>query len=121
MSVVARLVTLVDLRDEGLEGQMSFSARQEAVLVDDRRVLLLDDRGWTSSLVRAIAEPDSPQDVPDFWDVTSAWAYLAGILRHQGVAADADELKGLPHDVVLSERVLALLGRDPETPAPTTP
>jgi hypothetical protein len=39
--------------------------------VDDRRVLLLDDRGWTSSLVRAIAEPDSPQDVPDFWDVTS--------------------------------------------------
>jgi hypothetical protein len=150
MSVVARLVTLVDLRDDGLEGQMSFSARQEAVLVDDRRVLLLDDRGWTSSLVRAIAEPDSPQDVPDFWDVTSAeeieetsrwvvgpdepfdgrsqevmerdhWAYLAGILRQQGVAADADELKGLPHDVVLSERVLALLGRDPETPAPTTP
>jgi hypothetical protein len=42
------------------------------------------------------------------------WAYLAGILRQQGLAANTDDLKGLPHDVVLSERVLALLGRDPE-------
>jgi hypothetical protein len=30
-------------------------------------------------------------------------------LRQQGVAANANELKGLPHDVVLSERLLALL------------
>jgi hypothetical protein len=145
MSVVARLVTLVDLRDDDRGGQMSFSARHEAVLEDGRQLLLLDDRGWSTSLLRPAAEPDSPRDVPDFWAVTSVdeieetsrwvvgpdepfegrsqedmerdhWTYLAGILRQQGVAADADELKGLPHEVVLSERLLALLGRHPEAP-----
>jgi hypothetical protein len=145
MSVVARLVTLVDLRDNDLGGQMSFSARHEAVLEDCRHLLLLDDRGWSSSFLRTTADSDSPRDVPDFWATTSRedieetarfvvgpdepfdgrsqedmegdhWAYLSGILRQQGVATDADELKGLPHDVVLSERVLALLGGDPEAP-----
>jgi hypothetical protein len=145
MSVVARLVTLVDLRDDDRRGQMSFSARHEAVLEDGRHLLLLDDRGWSSSLLRTTADSDSAEDIPDFWAVTSRedieettrfvvgpdepfdgrsqedmegehWAYLAGILRQQGVAADADELKGLPHDVVLSEQVLVLLGRDPEAP-----
>jgi hypothetical protein len=149
MSVVARLVTLVDLRENDLGGQMSFSARHEALLEDGRHLLLLDDRGWTSSLLRTTAD-SAARDVPDFWAVTSQegleqtarsvvgpdepfggrsqedmerdhWAYLAGILRRQGVAADADELKSLPHDIVLSERVLALLGRDPEATAPTSP
>jgi hypothetical protein len=145
MSVVARLLTLVDLRDNDLEGQMSFSARHEAVLEDGRHLLLLDDRGWSSSFPRTTADSDSARDVPDFWATTSReeieettrfvvgpdepfgersqedmerdhWAYLAGILRQQGVAADADGLKDLPHDIVLSERLLALLGRHPEAP-----
>jgi hypothetical protein len=145
MSVVARLVTLVDLRDNDLGGQMSFSARHEAVLEDGRHLLLLDDRGWSSSFPRTTADSDSARDVPDFWATTSReeieettrfvvgpdepfgersqedmerdhWAYLAGILRQQGVAADADGLKDLPHDIVLSERLLALLGRHPEAP-----
>ena len=145
MSVVARLVTLVDLRENDLEGQMSFSARHEAVLADGRHLLLLDDRGWTTSLLRPTTYSDSARDVLDFWASMSRgdieettrfvvgpdepfggrsledmeedhWAYLAGILRQQGVPADADELKGLPHDVVLSERLLALLGRHPEAP-----
>jgi hypothetical protein len=145
MSVVVRLVTLVDLRDSDLGGQMSFSARHEAVLEDGRHLLLLDDRGWSTSLLRATADSDSAEDVPDFWAVTSRddieetarqvvgpdepfdghsqgdmerdhLVYLAGILRQHGVAVDADELKGLPHDVVLSERLLALLGRRLEGP-----
>ena len=140
MGVVARLVTLVDLRDTDLDGHMSFSARHEAVLEDGRHVLLLDDRGWSSSFLRTTGDSGSARDVPDFWATTSReeieettrfvvgpdepfggrsqedmerdhWAHLAGILREQGVAANADELKGLPHDVVLSERVLALLDR----------
>jgi hypothetical protein len=144
---VARLLTLVDLVENQIGAQVSFSARQEAVLVDDRRVVLLDDRGWSSSLLLATADSGSgsPRDVDDFWTVTSIeeiaetsrwvvgpdepfdgrsqedmerghWTYLTEILRQQGVAVDADELKGLPHDVVLSERVLALLGRGPEVP-----
>ena len=145
MSVVAHLVTLVGLRDNDLGGQLSFSALHEAVLEDGRHLVLLDDRGWSSSLPRTTADSDSARDVPDFWTTTSRedieetarfvvgpdepfegrsqedmegdhWAYLAGILRQHGVAADADELKGLPHDVVLSEQVLALLGRDSEAP-----
>jgi hypothetical protein len=145
MSVVTRLVTLVDLRDNDLGGQMSFSARHEAALEDGRHLLLLDDRGWSTSLLRTTADSDSAEDVPDFWDVTSRedieetarqvvgpdepfdghaqedmerdhWTYLAGILRQEGVAVDADELKGLPHDVVLSERLLVLPGRRLEAP-----
>jgi hypothetical protein len=38
---------------------MSVSARHEAVLVNGRRVLLLDDRGWSAS------------GPPDIWAVTS--------------------------------------------------
>jgi hypothetical protein len=39
------------------------------------------------------------------------WAYLSDVLRQHGVVVDALDLKRLPHDVVLSERLLARLGR----------
>ena len=150
MAAVARLVTLVDVNDGAAEGQMSLSARQEAVLVDGRRLLLLGDRGWSSSLRisrGAVPGGDSwPRDMPDIWAVTSAeeiegtarvvvgpdepfdgcsqadmeaahWEYLAGILRQQGVVVDPRELKRLPHDVVLSERLLARVGRTPGDPS----
>ncbi len=41
------------------------------------------------------------------------WAQLTEVLRRQGIDADALELKRLPHDVVLSERLLARVGHDP--------
>jgi hypothetical protein len=41
------------------------------------------------------------------------WAQLTGVLRQQGTVAYTPDLKGLPHDVVLSERLLALVGDDP--------
>jgi hypothetical protein len=146
MAAVKRLLTLVDLNYDMRHGsQTSFSACHEALLDDGRRVLLLDDRGWSSSIRRATGDSDSPPDVPDFWAVTSAeeieetsrsvvgpdepfggrsqadmerdhWAYLAEILRQQGVAVNADELTGLPHDVVLSDRVLLLFGRGAGAP-----
>jgi hypothetical protein len=137
MAVVTRLVTLVDVRDE-VTGprQMSVSALHEAVLEDGRRVLLLDDRGWTSA---ALTYGESRRDQLDTWALTSVedieetarvvvgpdeppdgysqeeaetdhWAYLADVLRKQGVVVDALELKRLPHDVVLSERLLARIG-----------
>ena len=71
MSVVARLVTLVDLRDNDLGSQVSFSARHEAVLEDGRHLLLLDDRGWSTSLLRSTTDSDSAEDILDFWAVTS--------------------------------------------------
>jgi hypothetical protein len=134
MSAVVRLVTLVDVSEEAPEGaQMSVSARHEAELENGRRVLLLDDRGWTSS---ARTTSSRPEDQPDVWAVISAeeieetarfvvgpdepaegrsqedaeadhWACLAGVLRQQGITVDALELKRLPHDVVLSEPLRA--------------
>lgn len=145
MVAVARLVTLVDVRDDVPDaGWMSVSARHEAVLGDGRRVPLLDDRGWSASLKRCRVDEGragdpTRDDVPDIWAVTSIadieeearavvgpdepfdghsqedmeadhWAYLAHILWQQGVPVDAEELKRLPHEVVLSERLLARVG-----------
>jgi hypothetical protein len=144
MAAVTRLVTLVDLNAENSDAhQMSVSALHEAVLEDGRRVLLLDDRGWTASALRASwgeADSESRPEQLDTWALTSVedveatarvvvgpdeppegrsqedaeadhWAYLADMLRQQGVVVDALELKRLPHDVVLSERLLARIGR----------
>jgi hypothetical protein len=113
---------------------MSVAARHEAVLDDGRRVILLDDRGWTSGLrgagveedtdawrfatereisetARVVVGPDEP-----FGGRTQAdmerdhWRALADKLGADGVVVDADELRKLPHDVVLGERLCARLG-----------
>jgi len=44
------------------------------------------------------------------------WAQLAGVLGGHGIAADTRDLERLPHDVVLSERLLARVGHDPNDP-----
>ena len=142
MADVTHLVTLVDVDDENSDArQMSVSARHEAALADGRRVLLLDDRGWAESELRASGMGEVPRrDQSDIWAMTSVehieetarvvvgpdeppdgysqeemeaghWDYLAGVLREQGTVVEALELKRLPHDVVLSERLLARIGR----------
>ena len=146
MSAVARLVTFVDLAEEvGDTRQMNVSARHEAVLLDGRRVLLLDDRGWSSSALTAFQAGDASdrdskrEQQPDIWAMTSVedieqtarmvvgpdeptdgfsqedaeqghWAYLSDVLRQHGIVVDALDLRRLPHDVVLSERLLARVG-----------
>jgi hypothetical protein len=135
MPSVTRLETVADLRERADPREMSVSARHEAVLDDGRRVTLLDDRGWASTLhgpgvneetdawqlasereiqetARAVVGPDE-----QFGDRTQAdmerdhWNWLADKLGSEGVAVDADELRRLPHDVVLSERLRGRLGR----------
>jgi hypothetical protein len=146
-SAVTRLVTFVDLADGvGDTRHMAVSARHEAVLSDGRHVVLLDDRGWSSSLRTAFYAGDASdrdflrEQRPDIWATTSVeeieqearmvvgpdepssgfsqedaeqghWAYLSDVLRRHGVVVDALDLRRLPHDVVLSERLLARLGR----------
>jgi hypothetical protein len=149
MSVVARLVTIVDIHGPVDDARrMSLSARHEAVLADGRHVLLLNDRGWASSLgvasgnpgvsgdrterldiwawtsiadveetARVVVGPDEPFDGHSHEDMArDHWAALAGIMRGGGVAVDARELRRLPHEVVLTDRLLARLGRDPDGP-----
>jgi len=120
---------------------ISVSARHEAVLEDGRRLLLLDDRGWTEAL-----RGDGADAVGDLWALTSErdvvetarvvvgpdeafggrtqddmetdhWNALAATLRAAGVVICADELRRLPHDVVLSDRLRARLGRGRGEPA----
>lgn len=67
MSAVTRLVTFVDLNDADDAGpasrrMMSVTARHEAVLADGRRVVLLDDRGWSEQLVVVECGKRSEQD-----------------------------------------------------------
>jgi hypothetical protein len=147
VSTVTRLLTFVDLAEEvGDTRQMNVSARHEAVLLDGRRVLLLDDRGWSSSALTAFQAGDASdrdskrEQQPDIWAMTSVedieqtarmvvgpdeptdgfsqedaeqghWAYLSDVLRQHGIVVDALDLRRLPHDVVLSERLLARVGR----------
>lgn len=106
---------------------MSVFARHEAVLVDGRRALLLEDRGWSVSgpsiiwatttvqdivaTARMVVGPDGPFGGRSRKDMeTDHWVHLTEVLRRQGVAADPRELTLLPHDVVLSERLLARIG-----------
>src|SRR5262245_44399517 len=131
MDGVTRLVTFVDIRDPAAPGHMSVSARHDAVLSDGSRVLLLDDRGWSSSLpggvgpdlwasvsleeiedtARVVVGPDEPFGGQSREDADEAhWAYLADILLQKGVAVDPAELKRVPHDVVLAPRVLERVG-----------
>lgn len=136
MTVVDRFVTYVDLSD-AVTGprRMSVSARFEAVLADGRNLTLLDDRGWTSSLhgdggdqpadvrawtsiediettARSVVGPDEPTDGRTHEETAIGhWAFLADALGRQGVEVDARELEGLPHDVVLGERLRAWITR----------
>ena len=130
MGPVARLVTFVDVNDLVADvRQMSVSARLEAVLVDGRHVLLLDDRGWTESgtpniwattsfedivdTARTVVGPDEPFGGRSQESMEADhWAYLCRILRQRGVVAVALELRRLPHDVVLSERLLVRVSRN---------
>ena len=135
-----RLVTSVELDDAGDPQAQHFSALHEAVLADGRRLTLLDDRGWggrafrfdgrTAHAIEAfeawsfltreeierearmVVGPDeafgghSQEDMED-----DHWAHLADVLRARGITIEPPELRRLPHEVVLGERLLAALDR----------
>ena len=78
MARVTRLLTLVDIDDADDDGpnarRMSVTARQAAVLEDGRRVVLLDDRGWSGQLGAAWTDDAPP---PQGWQeaLPSIWAF----------------------------------------------
>lgn len=113
-------MTFVDV-DDRADDTISVSARHEAELADGSRVLLLNDRGWSSTAswaalsvqdaqttTRIVVGPDEPFGDRSQEDMEADhWISLQRIAQWQGVVTDAAELKRLPHDVVLSERLLA--------------
>jgi hypothetical protein len=123
MTAVKRLVTFADIVDASSE-RVEVAARHELELTDGRRVLLLDDRGWGSSrswakisvesvqrTTRMVVGPDEPPAGRSQEDMEALhWGALQEAAQRQGVMVDAGELRKLPHDVVLSERLLARIG-----------
>lgn len=132
MAGVVRLLTVADLHERADPHELAVSARHEAVLDDGRHVVLLDDRGWTERLrgagpdadiwqglserhiaetARVVVGPDEPFGGRTQRDMEeSHWAWLAAKLGADGVAVEAAELRRLPHDVVLGDRLRARLG-----------
>jgi hypothetical protein len=74
---VTHLLTVVDVDgadDDGPVGRrISVEVRHDAVLADGRHVVLLDDRGWSSSL--GVFSTDGASPPPDWRDrLPSAWS-----------------------------------------------
>ncbi len=141
VTAVTRLITYTDVHDWVGQppDQLSFSAVLMAQLVDGRQIVLLEGRGWSegarfagggappdqwSSVTREAIEetavvvvgPDEPAPGQSQEEAARThWSYLAGVLDAQGVAASADDLRSLPHVVVLSDRLLARVADRPLT------
>jgi hypothetical protein len=59
-----------------------------------------------------VVGPDEPFNGSSQEDAAQGhWAYLSDVLGQHGVVVDALDLRRLPHDVVLSDRLLARVGR----------
>ena len=114
--------------DDRADGHIAVAALHELELADGRRVGLLADRGWSSSAgwasasvadvvatARVVVGPDEPFGEQTPAEAVDAhWAWLAEGAQAQGATVDADELRQLPHDVVLSPRLLARIGGRPD-------
>ncbi|KRE38918.1 hypothetical protein ASG73_00675 [Janibacter sp. Soil728] len=108
--------------------RMSFVVLHLAVLDDGRRVTLLDDRGWGAAGspdlwerttvdeiaddARTVVGPDEAYGDHSQYDMADEhWARLATTLREHDVIISGTDLGLLPHDVELSQRLRARLGR----------
>jgi hypothetical protein len=111
--------------------EQSFLVSEFAVLDDGRRVTLHGERGFTAA-VRSTG-PDDPGDLrhhetiesltadvltvvlPDDDDDPEAhpWDWLAGLARARGLDVGPDDLRSLPYEVCLTERVHRWLGAGP--------
>ncbi|TDC98051.1 hypothetical protein E1181_31045 [Saccharopolyspora terrae] len=123
MQAGARLVTWVDADDRAAGRNVSASAQHELELADGRRVLLLDDRGWSSSggwtstsveavreTARAVVGPDEPADGQSRAEAEAEhWAHLAAAALRQGVSVSPAELAQFPHEVNIGDRLLQRL------------
>ena len=133
---VVGLVAWCDLvpahRSTASPGSVCFDVAELAELADGRRVVLhAGERGFSVSgpgtgaghplgglSAEAIRSDVLTTVLPDEDDGEQhPWEWLAGLLRGHGIAATADDLRGAPYTVELSDRVHRLLGPPPHEPA----
>jgi len=104
----------------------SFQVKEFAVMADGTRLMLHDERGF-SSWTRAAGQSEhvDPWGTLTLESVESGvrttvlpddangdehpWEWLAGLLRAHGVLQTPEQLKQLPYDVEFSERLVARL------------
>jgi len=116
VSEIEQLVTVVDLDDRNPSGHSAW-AHLFAVLRNGERLLLFDDRGWSSSApiaegtlqqtevdARTVVGPDGPghgQTAEQMEDLY--WGSLVNKLRDARVVVEVAELRALPHEVEIRE------------------
>lgn len=95
----------------------SFSVSEFALLDNGERVILHDERGysgwisagdvWAHTTVETITRDVLTTVLPDGDDSDEEhpWWWLAELAQERGLAVTADDLRLLPYEVVLTERV----------------
>ncbi len=118
MAEVERLLTIVDLDEQDQTGR-SVWAHLYVVLSTGERRLLLDDRGWGGSAeiaregllqiedtARMVVGPDGPGPGETDQEMEAwYWEWMEHKLHDAGIGAEAGELKALPHEVEIGERL----------------
>lgn len=131
---VVGLGAICDLRPQRLAEarSQSFSVREFVTLEDGRRVILHGDRGFTIGW-RSSGEPGSgdtrghetldsiTRDVlnvvlPDDDECAEdhPWSWLADLARARGLNVTAEDLRGLPYEVILTDEVTRWLAAQSE-------
>jgi hypothetical protein len=95
---------------------MDINVEEFAILDDGRRLLLHQERGFSTSATHMSAE-HAERDVlttvlPDDAEVTGEehpWEWLASLICDQGVTVSPEELKSVPYVVEFGPRLSALL------------
>lgn len=116
-ATVKKLVTFADVDDR--KPGYAAAVRHTAVLSDGREIVLLDDRGWSSGrrdesetiddlerFARMVVGPDEPWGGRTRAEMEAGhWTTLAKKLEDAGIDVDANTLRAVPHEVVLSDRL----------------
>lgn len=83
-------------------------SRQERGLVQPPGIWAYQTVRGLERSARDVVGPDEPFEGRTQAEMEAGhWAWLARVLQREGVEVDAAELRELPHDVELSDRVLA--------------
>jgi hypothetical protein len=113
---VVGLGAICDLRSRDDPRSQSFSVGEFATLDNGDRVMLHRERGFTTSTL-----PDGAESLPARVFVRQVlnvvlpdeddgddhpWSWLAELARSRGLEVDADQLRHLPYEVLLTDRLL---------------
>jgi hypothetical protein len=123
---VVGLGAICELEPRRSLSAQSFSVSEFVTLEDGRRIILHEERGFTTSWMStdsSDATPIQPYETADMLkqDVLNVvlpdddngedhpWDWLASRARARGLDVNEGDLRGLPYDVVLSDDVMTWL------------